>query len=196
MTWKWDLQTQTEVHRNGRECSAGWMNETMLLLLILLPLLLSLQGGIIVLRAPQGQSHGHRYRSRCALCTAAFVTFYKAVAYKMILLENGSFFFVLRYSLSIDLTELTHQFCSVFLIQKFWEAKPFRDLHDKKVRLCWVYNLLKFGLYLPGAPRGGNLWGHVSHHSPVTLTSHSRTPASQILPGHLIDLLVFLIFFF
>lgn len=125
------------------------------------PLLLSLQGGIIVLRAPQGQSHGHRYRSLCALCTAAFVTFYKAVAYKRILLEKGSFFvllclfvcFVLRSLsiawVSIDLTELTHHYCSVFFNTKILrETKPFGDLHDKKARLCWVYNLLKFGLYL------------------------------------------------
>lgn len=48
----------------------------------------SLQGGLIVLNAPQGHSHGCRYRSCCALPTAAFVAFYKAIACKRILLEN------------------------------------------------------------------------------------------------------------
>lgn len=43
---------------------------------------------------------------------------------------------VTKYSLSIDLTELTHQFCSVLFNTKILrETKPFRDLHDKKVRL-------------------------------------------------------------
>lgn len=49
------------------------------------------------------------------------------------------FFFpqVTKYSLNIDLTELTHQFYSVFFNTKILrETKPFRDLHDKKVRLC------------------------------------------------------------
>lgn len=44
--------------------------------------------GIIVLKAPQGPSHVHRYRSLWALYAAVFVAFYKAVAYRKILLES------------------------------------------------------------------------------------------------------------
>ena len=105
----------------------------------------------------------------CAIHTAVFAAFYKAIAYRRSYWKTETFFALKLLNIALTLANSHIGFVQLFYIRILRVRKPFGGLCDMKVD--WVYNLLKFDLlsicvHLLVETLGGSVF----HYNPVILT--------------------------